>query len=143
MSIQNLKTSQSASLRAKQLKTVISQLKRKIKKIEKEGEVAPPNCHLLRYQVTQNQKIYWYYKLQASSPIFERATSSQTKTKYLYLGKAGSEAHVEAVQQMTRRNLIDELEKMISSLTEAYLDIYLGGETEADPSYFPEGKKND
>jgi len=40
MSIQNLKTSQSASWRAKQLKTVINQLKRKIKKIEKEGEVA-------------------------------------------------------------------------------------------------------
>jgi hypothetical protein len=61
----------------------------------------------------------------------------------LYLGKAGSEAHVEAVQQITRRNLIDELEKMINSLTEAYLDIYLGGETEADPSYFPKGQKND
>ena len=52
MSLQNLKTSQSASLRAKQLKKVINQLKQKIKKIEKEGEVAPPNCHLIRYQVT-------------------------------------------------------------------------------------------
>jgi hypothetical protein len=69
MSRQNLKTSQPTSLRAKQLKTIISQLKCKIKKIEKEGEVAPPNCHLIRYQVTQNRKIYWYYKLQASSPI--------------------------------------------------------------------------
>jgi hypothetical protein len=143
MSIQNLKTSQSPSLRAKQLKTIINQLKRKIQKIELDGEVAPPNCHLIRYQVTQNQKIYWYYKLQASSAIFDRATSSQKKTKYLYLGKAGSEAHVEAVKQMSRRNLIDELEKMINSLTEAYLDICLGGETEADPSYFPEGRKND
>ena len=94
-------------------------------------------------KVSQNQKIYWYYKLQASAPIFERATSRQKKTKYLYLGKAGSEAHVEAVKQMVRRNLIDELEKMINSLTEAYLDICLGEETEADPSYFPEGRKND
>ena len=48
MSLQNRKTSQSASLRAKQLKKVINQLKRKIKKIEREGEVAPPNCHLIR-----------------------------------------------------------------------------------------------
>ena len=64
MSLQNLKTSQSASLRAKQLKTVINQLKRKIKKIEKEGEVAPPNCHLIRYQVTQNQKIYWFTEVE-------------------------------------------------------------------------------
>lgn len=143
MSIQKGKTSQAASLRAQQIKTVISQLKRKIQKLEREGEVAPPNCHLIRYQVSQNQKIYWYYKLQASDPIFERATSPQKKTKYLYLGKAGSEAHVEAVKQMTRRNLIDELEKMINSLTEAYLDICLGGETEADPSYFPEERKKD
>ncbi len=37
MSLQNLKTSQSSSLRAKQLKKFINQLKRKIKKIEKEG----------------------------------------------------------------------------------------------------------
>ena len=143
MSIQKLKTSQSASLRAQQLKSVINELKRKIQKIERSGKVAPPNCHLIRYQVTQNQKIYWYYKLQASEAVFERATSLQKKTKYLYLGKAGSEAHLEAVEQMTRRNLIDELAKMINSLSEAYLDICFGGETEADPSYFPEGKKND
>ena len=31
---------------------------------------------------------------------------------------------------LTRRNLIDELERVIQSLTESYLDIYIGTETE-------------
>ena len=42
MSIQkSLKTSQSAQARAKQIKATIRKLKRKIQKIEREGEVAP------------------------------------------------------------------------------------------------------
>ena len=40
---------------------------------------------------------------------------------------------------MTRRNLIDELERIITSLQESYMDLCFGGETEADPSYFTEG----
>ena len=88
------KTSQSARTRAKQIKATIRKLKQKIKKIELEGEVAPPNCHIIRYQTKQNQKIYWYYKLQAAERIFPMANDSSKKTKYLYLGKAGSEAHI-------------------------------------------------
>ncbi len=52
------------------------------------------------------------------------------KTKYKYLGRAGSSAHIDAVEKLTRRNLIDELERVIQSLTESYLDIYIGTETE-------------
>ncbi|MDJ0744805.1 MAG: hypothetical protein QNJ32_15775 [Xenococcaceae cyanobacterium MO_167.B27] len=44
---------------------------------------------------------------------------------------------------MTRRNLIDELEKIITSLQESYLYLCFGGETEADTSYFTEGLKED
>nr|WP_245602811.1 hypothetical protein [Gloeothece verrucosa] len=76
----SLKTSQGTTLRAKQIKGLIRSLKQKIQKIQKEGEVAPPNCHIIRYQVTQNQKIYWYYKLQAAEPIFTQATDSAKKT---------------------------------------------------------------
>ncbi|WP_255502781.1 hypothetical protein [Okeania sp. KiyG1] len=36
---------------------------------------------------------------------------------------------------MTRRNLIDELERVVHSLQESYLDICFGGEIEPDPSY--------
>lgn len=139
----SLKTRQEAQARAKQIKALIRKLKQKIQTIEREGEVAPPHCHIIRYQTKQNQKIYWYYKLQSAEPIFSMASDSQQKTKYLYLGKAGSEAHIDAVEKMTRRSLIDELERVIHSLQESYLDVCFGGETEPDSSYYTEGLKSD
>ncbi len=50
-------------------------------------------------------------------------------------GKVGSEAHIDAVEKMTRRDIIDELERVIHSLQESYLDICFGGEIESDSSY--------
>ena len=114
-----LHTTQSPLVRGKQIKSAVRKLKQKIKKIQAEGEVAPQNCHIIRYQIRRNQKIYWYYKLQASEPIFPMVENPEKKTKYIYLGKAGSEAHIDAVEKMTRRNLIDELEKMLTSLQES------------------------
>ena len=139
----SLKTSQSAQARAKQIKATIRKLKQKIQKIEREGDVAPPNCHIIRYQTKQNQKIYWYYKLQAAERIFPMARDPNKKSKYLYLGKAGSEAHINAIETMTRRSLIDELERVIHSLQESYFVLCFGGETEADLSYYTQGLKND
>ncbi len=136
-------TAQAPIVRGKQIKTAVRKLKNKIKKIKSEGEVAPENCHIIRYQIRRNQKIYWYYKLQAKEPIFPMLDNPEKKTKYIYLGKAGSEAHIDAVEKMTRRNLIDELERMLTSLQESYLDLCFGGETEADPSYSIEGVKAD
>ena len=144
MSRQNsYKTSQSSTVRAQQIKATIRKLKQKIQKLERSGEVAPPNCHIIRYQTKQNQKIYWYYKLQAAEPIFPMARAPNKKSKYLYLGKAGSEAHINAVETLTRRSLIDELERVIHSLQESYFALCFGGETEPDPSYYTEGLKND
>ena len=71
------------------------------------------------------------------------ATDKNKKSKYLYLGKAGSEAHLDAVEKVARRGLIDELERVINSLQESYLDVCFGGETEPDPSYYPEGLKEE
>ena len=101
------KTTQSATIRAKQIQGLIRKIKQKIKKIEREGEVAPVDCLIIRYQVNRNQKLYYYYKLQSTLPIFPMATDSRKKTKYKYLGKAGSEAHIDAVEKMTRRDIID------------------------------------
>ena len=112
-------TTQSATIRAKQIQGLIRKIKQKIKKIEREGEVAPVDCLIIRYQVNRNQKLYYYYKLQSTSPIFPMATDSRKKTKYKYLGKAGSEAHIDAVEKMTRRDIIDELERVIHSLQES------------------------
>ena len=112
-------TTQSAAIRGKQIQSLIRKMKQKIKKIEREGEVIPREVHIIRYQVNRNQKLYYYYKLQSASPIFPMATDSQKKTQYKYLGKAGIEAHIDAVEKMTRRDIIDELERVIHSLQES------------------------
>jgi len=136
-------TNQEAGLRAKQIKAYIRKLKRKIQKIYNEGEVAPPHCHVIRYQTKKNNKIYWYYKLQAIEPLFPTATDENKKSKYLYLGKAGSEAHLDAVDKVTRRGLIDELERILNSLQESYLDVCFGGEAEPDLSSETKGLKEE
>ncbi|WP_228061943.1 hypothetical protein [[Phormidium] sp. LEGE 05292] len=59
--------------REERLTATIAALKVKIQQIYDEGEVSPQGCYVARYQVRQQQKIYWYYKLQATEPIFEQA----------------------------------------------------------------------
>ncbi len=51
-----LKTSQDVHLRAKQIKSLIRSLKQKIKKIEREGEVAPANCHIIRFRLIEREQ---------------------------------------------------------------------------------------
>ena len=79
------------------------------------------------------QKVYWYYKLQATEAIFEQATDRQKKSKYKHLGRAGSPEHITAVIQVVRRTQIDELERTINSLASSLLDLYYDGETEIIP----------
>lgn len=119
--------------RAERLTITIAALKVKIQQIYDEGEVAPQGCYVARYQVRQQQKIYWYYKLQATEPIFEQAKDRQKKSKYKHLGRAGSEEHITAVVQVVRRSQIDELERTINSLTNSLLDLYYDGESEIIP----------
>ena len=85
-----------------------------------------------RYQVRQNTKKYWYYKLQASRPAFKRATSDKL-SKYKHLGKAGSVAHIDAMMSVIRRSIFDELQKAIDVLDDCLLDI-TGSEQEEDES---------
>ncbi|MDJ0556281.1 MAG: hypothetical protein QNJ68_17955 [Microcoleaceae cyanobacterium MO_207.B10] len=82
-------TTQSAAIRGKQIQGLIRKMKQKIKKIEREGEIIPRDCHIIRYQVNRNQKLYYYYKLESASPIFPIATDSQKKTQYKYERKSG------------------------------------------------------
>jgi hypothetical protein len=56
------------------------------RQILKQGELAPPGAWVARYQVRQNNKKYWYYKLQVPTPYFPCATSSEL-SKYKHLGK--------------------------------------------------------
>jgi hypothetical protein len=95
-----------------------------------QGLQAPDGCWVARYQVRQKDKIYWYYKLQADRPIFEQK-NGQSLSKYQHLGKAGGQAHVDAVMGVLRRTIIMELQTTINSLKNCLVDIAFDGEQES------------
>jgi hypothetical protein len=64
---------------------------------------------------------YWYYKLQATEPIFP---TKDKPSRYKHLGRAGSCAHVDSVIQVARRVQIDELQRAIDSLKQSWADLY-------------------
>lgn len=51
------------------------------------------------------------------------------------MGTAGSEAHIDAVMQVTYRAIIDEIDKMINNLEESHVDVCFGTEIELDPAF--------
>jgi hypothetical protein len=77
-----------------------------------------------RYQARGQRKTYWYYKLQASQPIFATTKGLHKLSRYQHLGAAGSVAHVDAVIQVVRRVQIDELTRAIDSLKQSWADLY-------------------
>jgi hypothetical protein len=115
------------------IQKAIRSLNKQQQQILKQGDLAPEFSWVARYQVRQNTKIYWYYKLQAPSPSFECATSSKL-SKYKHLGKAGTESHIDAVMSVFRRTVIHEIQKIIYTLDECLLDISSGTEqSEEEP----------
>ena len=108
----------------------IKALEKQQKQLLKQGELAHEDSLVARYQVRQNTKKYWYYKLQAPRPSFKRATSDKL-SKYKHLGKAGSAAHIDAMMSVIRRSIFDELQKAIDALDDCLLDI-TGSEQEED-----------
>ncbi|MEH2418065.1 hypothetical protein [Nostoc sp.] len=46
-----------------------------------------------------NHHTYWYYKLQATKPIFLTKTDGKV-SRYQHLGKAGSQAYLDALEQL-------------------------------------------
>ena len=107
-------------------------LEKKKNQLKKEGTLAPERCYVSRYQAKGQQKAYWYYKLQASSPIFPTAGAQRCCafgdrskfSRYKHLGAAGTKAHIDAVIEVVRRVQVEELQKAIDSLKESWLDLY-------------------
>lgn len=112
-------------------KKVIAVLEKQQQQLLKLGELAPFGAWVARYQVRQNQKKYWYYKLQVSQPYFQCATADKL-SKYKHLGKAGTTAHIDAVMSVMRRSIWDEIQKVIDSLDDCLLDISSGSEQESE-----------
>ena len=116
--------------RITRLQTAIASLETYKNFFERQGELAPYDAWVSRYQVRQPKKVYWYYKLQASSPTFTTTGDTPKLSKYKHLGKAVREAHVDGVMGVTRRTIVSELQKTIDSLKNSLLDISFNSEQE-------------
>ena len=124
------KSQQDRLERITRLQSAIATLESHKNFFNRQGELAPEGCWVARYQVRQPRKVYWYYKLQASSPTFTTSTDAESLSKYKHLGKAGSIAHVDAVMGVARRTIVEELQKTIDSLKNSLLDISFDSEQE-------------
>jgi hypothetical protein len=124
------KSQQDKLERITRLQTAIASLETYQSFFEHQGKLAPVDAWVARYQVRQSQKVYWYYKLQASSPTFTTTSDPPKLSKYKHLGKAGSEAHVASVMSVARRTIVSELQKTIDSLKNSLLDISFDSEQE-------------
>lgn len=113
------------------IKAAIVALEKQQKQILKLGELSPCGSWVARYQVRQNQKKYWYYKLQVNVPYFP-CTTSEKLSKYKHLGKAGTSTHIDAVMSVMRRSIFDEIQKVIHTLDDCLLDISSGTEQESE-----------
>jgi len=108
--------------RANRITEAIISIQKSIELLSSSGEIAPPGCCIVHYQARGHKKHYWYYKLQASEPIFPTKTGKMTR--YKHLGASGTEAHIEALRQINRRNQLDVLSKTLDSLTRCLSDLY-------------------
>ncbi|NJK48563.1 transposase [Candidatus Gracilibacteria bacterium] len=116
--------------RIARLTGTIAQLETYLPFFESQGIETPDGCWIARYQVRQGQTIYYYYKRQAVFPIFEQK-NAQSLSKYQHLGKAGTQAHVDAVMGVFRRTIVTELRKTIDSLKGCLVDLAFDGEQES------------
>ncbi len=117
--------------RFERIKKAITVLEKQQAIILRQGALAPQGAWVARYQVRQNLKKYWYYKLQASTPCLPQATSSKL-SKYKHLGKAGTTEHIDAVMSFFRHSVWDEIQKIIDTLDDCLLDISSGSEQEEE-----------
>ena len=97
-------------------------LEQEVASIHDSNQVAPPGCRIARYLAKGRQAFYWYYKLQATTPIFP-TRSDGNLSKYKHLGKAGSQAYLEAIEQITARTKIEALDRSISALKQGLKDL--------------------
>ncbi|MEH1912976.1 hypothetical protein [Nostoc sp.] len=65
------------------------------------------------------KEFYWYYKLHATTPIFPTQSDGKL-SKYKYLGKAGSLAYIDAIEQITARTKIEALDRSIEALRQEW-----------------------
>ena len=97
-------------------------LEQEIQTILAGGKVAPSGCWIVRYLATGRKEKYWYYKLQANKSIFPTKTDGKL-SRYKHLGKAGSKAYLEAVEQILQRAKIEAIDRSLETLKQGLKDL--------------------
>lgn len=110
--------------RVERIREAIAYLESRKAELERSGLIAPFGSYVARYQARGQKHRYWYYQLRASSAIFPKTNKENEYSRFQHLGKAGSEAHIDGVLAVVRRNQIDELTRAIETLKESWLDLY-------------------
>ena len=101
---------------------LITLYEQQIKDILALGEVTPPGCWIVRYQARGRKTGYWYYKLHSTEAIFP-TRDPRKKSRYKHLGKAGSPAYLDGVNQVLRRAQIEGLSRAIQTLKSGLMDL--------------------
>ena len=97
------------------------EISQEIEAIRASAALAPPACGIVRFRAKGQGGAYWYYKWQSPQPIF--VTKKGNSSRYKYIGKAGSEAFLEAVEMMKNRTKISALEQILHTLELGRLDL--------------------
>ena len=118
----NARQHKDVATRLDELKHLIERLQQDIEDIRDEGEIARAGCWIVRYQAKGKKGgCYWYYKWMSHEPIF--VTKNGHPSRHQYLGKAGSQAYLKAVEALSRRGRIEALERAISTLSMGLSDL--------------------
>lgn len=107
--------------RLEELKLKFTAIDTEIEQLTQQGELPPPDTRIVHFRARGKGGTYWYYKWQSSQQIF--VTKGGKKSRYKYIGKAGSPAFLSAVEMMIRRNKIEALRQVKHTLELALADL--------------------
>ena len=107
--------------RIEKVNALIDKINLEIEQIKTNSNLAPDDSWLVRFRAKGKGGAYWYYKWQSDQAIF--LTKNGNYSRYKYVGKAGSQAFLEAVEMMKNRTKISALQQVLHTLELARLDL--------------------
>jgi hypothetical protein len=109
------------ALRVEKLEEKRREVEQQIEQLKTQGELAPDGAWIVRYRAKGTGGAYWYYKWQSKQAIF--ITKKGNSSCHKYIGKAGSEAFIKAVEMMQRRTKIEALQQVQHTLDLGLMDL--------------------
>ena len=102
------------SEKLEKVNALIGEINSEIEQIKTNSNLASDDTWLVRFRAKGKGGAYWYYKWQSNQPIF--LTKNGNYSRYKYVGKAGSQAFLEAVEMMKNRTHISALQQVLHTL---------------------------